>query len=130
MVMLHATYDPPIGTNIQGHLTNNLRFADDMVLLACNEIDLQSIVDCVHQWSSNFGLKINIANTEVQVISRQQQDININIGGTKLLQVKKFVYLGGTITQSGKCPEDIKNRIGKALGAVQSLHSIIDSQRH
>eukprot|EP00057_Strongylocentrotus_purpuratus_P012610 XP_011667084.1 PREDICTED: uncharacterized protein LOC105439605 [Strongylocentrotus purpuratus] len=97
MVMLHATYDTP-GINIQGHLINNLRFADDIVLLACNEIDLQSIVDCVQQWSSNFGLKINIAKTEVQVISKQQQDINISIGGTKLLQVEKFVYLGDFTT--------------------------------
>ena len=113
MVMLHATYDTPIGTNVQGHLINSLRFADDIVLLPCNEIDLQSIVDRVHQWSSNFGLKINIAKTEVQVISKQQQYINISIGGTKLLQVEQFVYLGGTITQSGKCTEDIKNRIEK-----------------
>ena len=128
MVTLHATYDIPIGTNIQGHLINNLRFADDIVLLACNEIDLQSIVDRVHQWSSNFGLKINIAKTEVQVISKQQHYINISIGGTKLLQVEKFVYLGGTITQSGKCTEDIKNRIGKALGAIQSLHSILTAK--
>ena len=128
MVMLHATYDSPIGINIQGHLINNLRFADGIVLLVCNEIDLQSIVDCVQQWSSNFGLKINIAKTEVQVISKQQQDINISIGGTKLLQVEKLVYLGGTITQSGKCTEDINNRIGKALGAVQSLHSILTAK--
>ena len=64
----------------------------------------------------------------VQVISKKQQDINISIGGTKLLQVEKFVYLGGTITQSGKCTEDIKNRIGKALGAVQSLHSILTAK--
>ena len=48
MVILHATYYTPIGTNIQGHLINNIRFADDIVLLARNEIDLQSIADCVH----------------------------------------------------------------------------------
>ena len=126
--MLHSTYDSPIGTNIQGHLINNLRFADDIVLLACNEIDLQSIVDRVHQWSSNFGLKINIAKTEVQVFSKQQQYINISIGGTKLLQFEKFVNLGDTITLSGKCTEDIKNRTGKALGAVQSLHSILTAK--
>ena len=38
--------------------------------------------------------------------------------------MEKFVYLGGTITQSGKCTEDIKNGIGKALGAVQNLQKI------
>ena len=124
LVLLYATYDTPIGINVQGHLINNLRFADDIVLLTRSEKDLQSLVDNVHLWSSNFGLKINIAKTEVQVISKQQQDINITISGAKLVQVEKFVYLGGTITQSGKCTEDIKNRIGKALGAVQNLQKI------
>ena len=75
------------------------------------------------------GLKINISKTEVQLgHQQQQQDINISIGGTKLLQVEKFIYLGGTITQSGKCTEDIKHRIVKAMGAVQSLHSILTAK--
>eukprot|EP00057_Strongylocentrotus_purpuratus_P020550 XP_011675024.1 PREDICTED: peroxisomal carnitine O-octanoyltransferase-like [Strongylocentrotus purpuratus] len=30
-MVIHATYDTPIGTNIQGHLINNLRFADDIL---------------------------------------------------------------------------------------------------
>ena len=81
MVMLHAIYDTPIGINIQGHLIDNLRFADDIVLLACNEIDLQFIVDCVQQWSSNFGLKINIAKTEVQVMGVDPYVIPIVQGG-------------------------------------------------
>ena len=63
-------------------------------------------------WSSNFGLKIHIAKTEVQVISKQHHDIDISINGTQLLQVEKFVYLGGTITESGQCTDDIKARIG------------------
>ena len=50
--------------------------------------------------------------------------MNITIDNTQLLQVEEFTYLGGKITQKGSCSEDIKLRIGKALGAVQRLQSI------
>ena len=72
LVMLYATHDTTIGAQIQGYLISNLRFADDIVLLAENVTDLQTIVDKVFQSSSDLGLKINIAKTEVQTISRNR----------------------------------------------------------
>ena len=72
-VMLYAVHDTMIGVRVQGQLINNLRFADDIVLIADNDRDLQTLVDLVHQSSTNFGLKINITKTEIQVISKQPQ---------------------------------------------------------
>eukprot|EP00057_Strongylocentrotus_purpuratus_P023161 XP_011677635.1 PREDICTED: uncharacterized protein LOC105444715 [Strongylocentrotus purpuratus] len=127
-VMLYAIHDTKIGVRVQGQLINNLRFADDIVLIADNDRDLQTIVDLVHQSSSNFGLKINITKTEVQAISKQPQLLNINVGGEQLKQVDKFTYLGGTISQTGSCSEEVKHRIGKAIGAFQALKKIWASQ--
>ena len=127
-VMLYAIHDTKIGVRVQGQLINNLRFADDIVLIADNDRDLQTIDDLVHQSSSNFGLKINITKTEVQAISKQPQLLNINVGGEQLKQVDKFTYLGGTISQTGSCSEEVKHRIGKAIGAFQALKKIWASQ--
>ena len=124
LVMLYATHDVDIGAKIQGQLISNLRFADDIVSLAESASDLQKLVDKIFQSSSNMGLKINISKTEVQVISRDEVTLHININGQQLKQVQEFVYLGGTISQKGSCSEDIKSRIGKALGAVQRLQPI------
>ena len=74
--------------------------------------------------STNMGLKINIGKTEVQVISKKDMDIDITINCTKLKQVNEFIYLGGKISQKGSCTEDIKHRIGKALGVFQNLKDI------
>jgi hypothetical protein len=71
-----------------------------------------------------MGLKINISKTEVQVIGKQEVQLQININGTQLKQAEDFVYLGGTISQKGTCTKDVKSRIGKALGAVQRLQPI------
>ena len=80
--MLYATYDTTIG--IEWHLINNLRFADDIILIADTERNLQTLVDKVYRSSSNFGLKINITKTEVQDISKQPQPLNITINGETL----------------------------------------------
>jgi hypothetical protein len=40
--MLYATHDANIGVKIQGQLFSNLRFADDIVLLAETASDLQT----------------------------------------------------------------------------------------
>ena len=122
--MLYATHDTTIGAKIQGNLISNIRFADDVVLLAEDVTDLQTIVDKVFQSSSDLGLKINIAKTEVQTISRNEIQLNININRQQLKQVDEFIYLGGTIESRGTCRADIKHRIGKAIGAVQRLQPI------
>ena len=105
-------------------MISNPRFADDIFLLAKNANDLQEIVNKVFQSSSNSGLKIDIAKTEVQTISRNQVHLNININGQQLKQVDEFVYLGGNIESKGTSRADVKQRIGKALGAVQRLQPI------
>ena len=84
VVMLYATHNVNIGAKIQGQLISNLRFADDIVILAESANDLQNLVDKVYENSSNLGLKINIAKTEVQVIGKKENHIKININGTTL----------------------------------------------
>ena len=46
------------------------------------------------------------------------------IDGKELTQVDNFTYLGGIISQDGSNSQDIKQRIGKAMGAVQKLYNI------
>ena len=122
--MLYATHEVCIGANIQGKQINNLLFADDIVLMAESADDLQVLVDRVQDSICNFGLKINIAKTEVQAISKQKINLCITINGTQLKQVEDFIYLGGTISEGGSCTKDIQHWIGKALRAVQALHNI------
>ncbi len=54
------------GTNI-----DNLRYADDTVLLATNQNDLQNILDRVVEESARKGLTINCKKTECMVISKK-----------------------------------------------------------
>ena len=84
-----------IGAKIQGTCINNLRFADDIVLIAETPEELQTLVDKVSNASCDLGLKVNIAKTEVQVISKRKCNLDIDIANDRLKQVEDFVYRVG-----------------------------------
>ena len=51
------------GIRIGGENINNIRFADDTVIIADSEEKLQALLDTVKRESENMGLKINIKKT-------------------------------------------------------------------
>jgi len=53
------------GLQIGGRIITNLRFADDIILLATSEAELQELVDCIDQISHKYSLLINIDKTKV-----------------------------------------------------------------
>ena len=76
LVMVYAIRDTNVVADIQGHIINNLRFADDIALIAESEEEFQTLVVKVHHISSTFGLKINVNKTEVQ---KHQQRVKTHI---------------------------------------------------
>ena len=98
------------------------------ILIAESPKELQTLVNSVQKASSDFGLKINISKTEVQTISKQKHTLEIFIDNHKLQQVHKIVYLEGTIKETRECEDDIRQRMCKALGAVQRLHTTWQSK--
>ena len=58
------------GLNIGGKNTNNLRYADDTVLLEENEKELQELVTKIKEEIILYGLKMNKNNTQKMVITR------------------------------------------------------------
>ena len=86
------------GINISGNIVNNLRYADDTVLIADNEQDLQNIVDTIHRQSKEFGLDMNVKKTKTMVISCKAEIPRVSITVNNILeQVKEFTYLGQNI---------------------------------
>ena len=93
------------GIKIAGRNINNLRYADDTILMAESEEELKSLLMKVKEESENVGLKLNIQKTKIMasgpIISRQ-------IDGETVETVKDFVFLGYKITADGDCSHKIK----------------------
>ena len=59
------------GVSVGGVNMNNLRYADDTVLMAKSEEDLQKWVNRLDQISREFGMEINIKKIEVMTVSKK-----------------------------------------------------------
>ena len=64
--MALALDDEELGVRIAGVRISNLRFADDISLLAESEVELQHLVGRVSQTSTRSGLIVSKPKTEVQ----------------------------------------------------------------
>ena len=53
------------GIKIAGRNINNLRYADDTILMAESEEELKSFLTKVKEESETLGLKVNIQKTEI-----------------------------------------------------------------
>ena len=53
------------GIKIAGRNINNLRYADDTILMAESEEELKSLLMKVKEESENVGLKVNIQKTKI-----------------------------------------------------------------
>ena len=80
------------GVKIGGKTISNLRYADDIVLLATSIEELQEIVRRVEAAAVEYNMLINAAKT--QVMTNTEETLNVKVDGGTLVQVKCFVYLG------------------------------------
>src|SRR6218665_1392795 len=122
--MSFALKSTEAGARVGGQAVNNLRFADDIGLVAEDDGQLQELTDEVHSSSQRFGLKINVEKIKTMTIGKQQKTVEIKREGETLEQVTEFVYLGGVIMEDGRCTRDIKRRIGLASEAFGTMNKI------
>ena len=115
------------GINIGGTNINNIRYADDTVLIADTEEKLQGLVNKLNEGCGQYGLKINIGKTEVMGLTKRREELPVNIilGTGALKQVSTFKYLGSLICDDGKCDTDIRARIGMAKTAFGQIRKIM-----
>ena len=84
------------GILVGGYTMNITRYADEAVLIAEYEEQLQPMLNIVVEESEKKGLSLNGLKTEAMVISRKGINTicSINVSGNPLKQVNKFKYLG------------------------------------
>ena len=102
------------GIKIAGRNTNNLRYADDTILMAENEEELKSLLMKVKEESEKVGLNLNIQKTKIMAPC---PITSWEIDGETVETVSDFIFLGSKITTDGECSHEIKRRLllGKKL---------------
>ena len=93
------------GIKIARKNINNLRYADDTILMTESEEELKSLLMKVKEESEKVGLKPNLQKTKIMasgLIASWQID-----GGTEET-VSDFILGGSKITADGDCSHEIK----------------------
>ena len=80
-----------------GRNTNNLRYADDTILMAEIE-ELKGLLMKVQKESEKVGLKLNIQNTKIMAFG---PIISWQIDGETVETVRDFILGGSKITTDG-----------------------------
>ena len=118
------------GVKVGGREINNLRYADDTVLIADSEQKLQSLLTTASVKSEERGLQLNAKKTECMVVSKNPNapTCKISCNGVDIKQVKTFKYLGCNITQDARSDCEIKKRIAMAKDTFCKMKTIFTNR--
>ena len=110
------------GIKIARRNINNLRYADDMTIMAESEEELKSLLMKVKEESEKVGLKLNIQKTKIMAsgpITSWQTDVET---------VVHFILGDSKITADGDCSHEVKRCLLLGRKAMTNLDSILKSR--
>ena len=110
------------GIKIARRNINNLRYADDLTLLAESSEELKSLLMNVKEESEKVGLKFNIQKTKIMAsgpMTSWQIDEET---------VADFIFLGSKITADEDCSHEIKRHLLFGRKVIINLYSILKSR--
>ena len=113
------------GIKIAQRNINNLRYADDTILMAESEEEIKSFLMKVKEESEKAGLKLNIQKTKIMVSG---PITSWQIDGETVEIVSDFIFLGSKINADGDCNHEIKRHLLLGRKAMTNLDRVLKSR--
>ena len=113
------------GIKTAGRNINNLRYADDITLMAESEEELKSLLMKVKEESEKVGLKLTIQKTKIMASG---PITSWEIDGETVETVSDFLFWGSKITADGDCSHEIKRCLLLRRKVMTKLDSILKSR--
>ena len=107
------------GIKIAGRNINNLRYVDDITLMAESEEELKILLVKVKEESEKVGLKLNIQKTKVMASG---PITSWKIDGETM---KTFIFFGSKVTTDGDCSHEIKRHLLLGRKVMANLDSTL-----
>ena len=113
------------GIKIARRSINNLRYTDDITIMAESEEELKSLLMKVKEKNEKAGLKLDIQKTKIMASS----PITLwQIYGETVETVSDFIFWGSKITADGDCSHEIKRCLLLERKVMTNLDSILKSR--
>ena len=125
-IMQNARLDEAqLGIKIAGRNINNIKYGDDIILMADTEEELKNLLMKVKEESENVGLKLNIQKAKIMASSPIS---SWQIDGETMEIVTDFIFLGSKVTGDGDCSHEIKRRLLLGRRPMINLDSILKNR--
>ena len=115
-----------LGININNYKLSILLYADDMVLIANTETDLQKMLTTMYDWCMKWRLSINVAKSNVIHFRKKrikETDFNFTFGPNNITSTCKYKYLGVILDEHltfQDCIKTLNDSSGRALSGIIS----------
>ena len=113
------------GIKIARRNINNLRYADEITLMAESKEELKNLLMKVKEESKKVGLKLNIQKTKIMASS---PIVSWQIDGETVETVSEFIFWGYKITADSECSHEIKRCLLLGRKATTNLDSILNTR--
>ena len=113
------------GIKKAGRNINNLRYADDTILMAESKEELKSLLMRVKEESEKASLKLNIQKTKIMASG---PITSWQIERETMETVTDFILGGSKITADGDCSHEIKRRLLLGRKAMTNRDSLLKSR--
>ena len=110
------------GININGEKMNNLRFADDVVLISESDEELKSMIKEINEAGQKAGLMINLEKTKTM---SSNHELQIKIDNKNIENTNEIIYLGQTISLENRTAKEINRKIALAWKKFWQLKDIM-----
>jgi len=118
-------HEAQTGIKISSRNINNLKYADDTILMAESEEELETLLIKVKEESEKIGLRLNIHKTKIMasvLITSWQID------GKTVETVTDFILGGSKIIADGDCGHEIKWHLLLGRKVMTNLDSILKAE--
>ena len=116
------------GININGQNITNIRYADDTIIPAESEQQLQHMIDKRDATCEQYGMAMNAKKTKTMIVEKTpEKQCEVTVQGQRLTQVKQYKYMGTTIEHTGQCKTEVAHRINQAKIAFWKKATILKS---
>ena len=106
-------------------IVNHLLWADDLVLLALNEISLQNILNILNDFCTDWELEINLKKTKILAFGSRKCDTKFVIGDNQIEYADRYCYLGIVFDKNGTFTPALSELRKKSLKAFFGLKRYI-----
>ena len=113
------------GIKIAVRNINDLRYEDDITLMAESEEELKSLLMKVKEESEKVGLKFNIQKAKIMASG---PITSWEIDGETVETVSDFIFRGSKITADNDCSHEIKRCLLLGGKVMTNLDSILKSR--